>query len=158
MKKTILVLGCLLTVGLTSVSCNRDDDNGTSTIISTTQLPTSSQTFLKTHFSGVGVTKVEKDNTPDSDGTVYEVDLANGFEVNFDVNGNWTDVTSESGATLPSSVVSLLPVNITKFLAANYPNARVTEMEVKSYGYQVEIDNNTELRFDKNGGYLGTGN
>ncbi len=51
--------------------------------ISKNQLPANAQDYLKQSFNGVTVVKVERDNN------YYKVELRNGMEIKFDINGNF---------------------------------------------------------------------
>lgn len=72
-------------------------------------LPENAQTFINTLFPNVAVASVENDLKDKQ----WEVKMADGFEVNFDYNGNWTEVESPRNAMLPSETVkALIPENV----------------------------------------------
>lgn len=47
-----------------------------------------------------------------------------------------------------------LPEAILTYLAANYPNATILEVEREDEGYEIELSNGMELKFDQNGQFL----
>lgn len=150
MKKTFLVLSGLLALNFATISCGDDRDDDNEIVISENQLPDNAKKFLSTYFSDASVSRVEKENVADDDGTLYEVRLSNGFQIDFDTNGNWTGIDG-NGKDIPAAVLTLIPTNILQYFATSSTIFRITEIEKKSYGYKVEINNSTELRFDTNG-------
>ena len=152
MKKLTYILSLLFLVSVGFISCSSDDNDDS--VIDYAGLPANAQNFVETHFPGVTSNYVTRENVPDSDGTLYEVHLSNGFDIDFDSEGNWTGIDGNY-QILPNSVIALLPVNILNYLSVNYPDASVIEMEKKPYGYKVELNTNVDLRFDSNGNFLG---
>lgn len=151
MKKILLGLTCILAVGFTTVSCGDDDDD--EVVISATALPSKAQTFISTHFPNVGVSRAEQNKTTESDGTLYEVRLAHGFQIDFDANGEWTSVDG-NGQLVPETIIALIPSNIETYIQANQ-NIPITKIEKKLYGYSIKLTNQFELRFNANGDFLG---
>ncbi|KAA6225035.1 MULTISPECIES: PepSY-like domain-containing protein [unclassified Campylobacter] len=49
----------------------------------------------------------------------------------------------------------ILPQNVINYIQSNYPNTFITDIDYKGYGWEVELSNNLEVFFDKNGNYLG---
>lgn len=143
MKNIFYILA--LTFAFTAfVSCDNDDD----TIISFAELPAKSQEFITTHFPNINVSRVEKDN--DS----YDVNLVNGFEIDFTLNGEWDNIDGHTQA-IPASILAIEPLNkIADYVTANYPNSQIDEIDkdqVKN-GYEVGLNNNSiELIFEWDG-------
>ncbi len=113
------------------------------------RLPDAAQKFLKTHFAqnSVVVATHDKDIT-DND---YTVMLDNGIKIEFDATGKWESVKSRSGK-MPAGVV---PVKIQGYITEHYPTSGVEKIERKRYGYEVELTNDLDLRFDLNGKFVG---
>jgi len=143
MKKTLFLLS-LLAASFIFVACDDDDD----TKVSVSDLPENAQLFLQTHFSGIEVRSVEKDN--DS----YDVYLINGFEVEFDLSGNWDDVDGGTQA-VPQSIINLIPENISAYVSANYAQNYISEINKETYGFEIKLNSRLELKFDANGTFLG---
>ena len=108
------------------------------------QLPQKAQQFINTHFSGVEVLSA----TVDDD---YEVYLANGTKVEFTMQGEWKEVKCP-GAAVPAAII---PAAISKYVKANFPNSTIVKIDKKYSGYEVELNTDIELKFDKNGNLVG---
>ena len=141
MKKTVLVLGCLLAIGFSSVSCNRDDGMPDTTVTDTTttiqrsDLPkqadhliasmlgepiydggyankTTPNPFGTEVYKGEFVKTITKATTADANnGAVYKVVLSNGIELGFKEDGKWAYVDGK-GVLLKESVWSYLPLPV----------------------------------------------
>ena len=122
---------CLL---FTAVSCAHDR------IIPITQLPAQAQTFIKTYFADKTVAYAKQD------GAKYEVKFNDGAEVEFDRKGNWDNVDCKFTA-VPDAIV---PEQIKNYVAANHPGALITKIDKERYGYEIELSNSLELKFDRN--------
>lgn len=114
-------------------------------------LPQNVQQFLTTHFSNVTANRACT-----KDKGMYKVTLANGYEVEFDRSGNWYEIENELHATLPASVVNMLPQNAVNYINTNFPNAAVYSIDRDRKGYEVKLHGNrmTELQFDTQGNLL----
>ncbi len=148
--RIIMVLSAIW--GLTA--CSSDDDSVTEVVINYEQLPEQSRTFIESHFTDVQTIRVEKNLIPDADGTVYEVKLANVFEIDFDADGVWIEVDG-NGNPVPTAII---PEAILTYVQSNYPPELFIEsIEKKNYGYRIELSNDVELKFDSDGGFIGIG-
>lgn len=115
-------------------------------VIDVARLPQKAQTFIKSNYSKgkVALVKMEKDVLS----TEYEVAFSDGSIVEFDGNGEWTDI--KSPVAVPSKLV---PARISFYLKSNgYGNgAKVVKIgKDRRGGYEVELSNGQELEFDKN--------
>lgn len=146
MKK--LFLFALAAFLLTAVSCS-DDDNKEK-IIDAAQLPETAKMFAEAHLPEATFTRVEHQSVPDSDGSVYDTKLSNGFEIDFDSDGNWTDIDGNN-QTVPDAIV---PQPILDYVAANYASSTVTTIEIENHGYDIELSNGTDLVFNENGEFI----
>jgi lipoprotein len=147
MKKTVLVLGCLLAIGFSSVSCNRDDGMPETVLVDTTiqrsDLPKRADhliasmlgeqiydaTFTNKNvanpfsasevYTGVTVTSVTKLATANADnGAVYQVVLSNGIELGFKQDGTWAYVDGKTNV-LKYSVWNYLPAPVNAAIRAS---------------------------------------
>lgn len=148
MKKEFKLFALLL-VTLISVcfwSCEEDDNNR----IPAAQLPSDAKTFLSTYFPSIKVTSVELNR----DNGVFEFDvyLANGYEVSFNADGEWTDVDAPAGQSIPDGIA---PQAITDYIAANYTGAGINDISLDSRGYEVELVSGVDLLFAPDGSFLG---
>ena len=107
------------------------------------QLPQQAQQFVKTHFADVKVTisTVESGLLEKS----YDVVLDNGTKVEFDRNGQWTEVTCTTG-NVPCKVV---PKEICAYLETTFPKNAVKKIERDTGRYEVELKSGAEVTFNK---------
>lgn len=114
-------------------------------IIPVTQLPAEAQTFIKTYFADKTVAYCKKDY--EGMGYKYEVKFNDGTEVDFDKKGVWDKVDCKFAA-VPAALV---PEIIANYVTANYPGASIVKIDKERYGYEIELSNDLELKFDRNG-------
>ena len=118
----------------TAISCAHDKN------IPVTQLPAPAQTFIKTYFADKTVAYAKQD------GAKYEVKFNDGAEVEFTRRGEWDKVDCKFAA-VPEAIV---PEMIKTYVATNHPGALVTKIDKERFGYEIEISNGLELKFDRN--------
>ncbi|RAV30209.1 PepSY-like domain-containing protein [Sinomicrobium soli] len=136
------------------IACSNDDDNN-DLIIDTGDLPEAGTALLATYFEGATVTRVELKNRADADGTLYEVSLSNGFEIDLDADGNWTDIDGNN-RQVPDGLV---PEAILAYTREHYPSPVFIEgIDKEVSGYEVDLSNNTDLLFDTDGNFIRTAN
>lgn len=152
MKKVVMniVLGMTILSTPALISCN-DSDDITEQIIAYDALPQDAKSYIAAHFPGTNTVRIEKNKVPEFDGVVYEVNLSNGVEIDFDINGVMLGIDGNN-TKLPDSVI---PQAILQYVTANYPNAFINDIEVKNYGYKIELNNDLDLRFDSEGNFVG---
>ena len=113
-------------------------------IIPAEQLPAAAKTFIQKTFPGQTVSYA----TIDFDGrNTYEVCLSNGVEVDFNKNGVWDKVDCNYSA-VPASLV---PTNIANYVKTHFAGAKVVKIDKERHGYDVELSNDLELKFNKQG-------
>ena len=93
--------------------------------IQANQLPKNAQDFVKTNFPNDKIVYAEQDRQS------YKVELASGVEIDFDKQGNWTDV---SGNNQPINT-KFIPSNIIKTVEAKYPQIPVLEISKEYLSY-----------------------
>ncbi|MGS2741048.1 PepSY-like domain-containing protein [Sinomicrobium sp. M5D2P17] len=132
------------------VACSSDDDTNDSNI-DASDLPAAGIVLIETHFEGTTVTRAEMKNKADGDGTLYEVRLSNGFDLDLDAEGNWTDIDG-NGQQVPDGLV---PERILEYTQENYPAPLFIEgIDLEPAGYDVEISDGTDLDFDAEGNFV----
>ena len=143
MKKIMFIIATALAGMFMLQSCDEVK-------IKESQLPDAAQSFIHQYFPGIGLAfaEMEKDDRV----THYNVRLADGTEIDFDADGNWTSVDCEY-SILPEGI---LPAKIAEYITANYPNAKAYKIEKEFGGYEVGISGNPELLFDSEGEFLRT--
>lgn len=153
MKKVLNfnLLLVLLFVAVIVISCGKDHDGDRR--VSPDTLPESGQNFISEHFPDITISYLERNNSADEDGVLYEAYLTNGFEVDFSTEGVWINVDGGRNAIL-ASILALLPEALNTYLAQTYPNVAVVEVQKKTYGYKIELINDVDLKFNSDGAFI----
>ncbi|MCH3702532.1 PepSY-like domain-containing protein [Campylobacter lari] len=114
-------------------------------IVSSSALPQKAQEFLNTYFKGVNVGYVKQD--VDS----YEVNLVDGTEIDFIINGDWKEVDGKYKG-IP---IGFIPKEVVAKVQAVQPNAAIVEVDKKINGYKFRTNNMMEIYTDFKGNVLG---
>lgn len=128
-----LSLACLFTA---------QADNETVTT-DTNRLPVVVRQFIHTHFPQVAISHLKIENNLLGVES-YEVILTNGFDLEFDKKGAWKEIDGEH-QTLP---VSAIPVKIREYQQQHFPQLTVTSLKKESRGYEAQLSNGLEMKFD----------
>jgi hypothetical protein len=107
-------------------------------------LPASIRDYITQNYPGASIVRAERDESK------YEVYLDNGFELYFDLNGNFIGFEVDE-RPIP---IANLPQAILDYVATNYPNQTIVAAEIDDNYYEVTLNNGTELYFDLNGNFL----
>ncbi len=180
MKKTVLVLGCLLAIGFSSVSCNRDDGLPETQVAPTLQrsdLPkeadhlvasmlgetiydatftnkTTPNPFGTEVYTGVTASSVTKLAAANADnGAVYQVVLSNGIELGFKEDGKWAYVDGK-GVLLKESAWSYLPLPVQTSIRSISSTAitEIGKMEVSTAEvYTITFKDGAIKKYKKDG-------
>lgn len=123
--------------------------------LSFSQLPLPIQQYLNTHYPNQEIEEVELEND-----NIYEVELGNGTELYFDVNGNllYIEIDGEYEGDDDDDAISLvqLPASIKQYITINYPNHLIVQADYidEEASYKVRISEDIELYFDQEGNLL----
>lgn len=109
-------------------------------------LPVKAQEFIKEHFpkARVSMVKTDKHLLRKAD---YDVKLVNGTKLEFNSSGAWTSVNCQT-REVPSKLV-LKPIR--NYIAKNFPETFVVKIEKKTFGFEIELNDGVELKFDRLG-------
>jgi len=132
MKKILFAMS----VVLISIACVAEDRP-----LVYEQLPAPAKEFINANYPGEKVSYVVVDDDvikPD-----YTVRLANGVEIQFENSGALEKITARTG--VPEAVV---PVQISDYVEANFPDTVIVEYEVGRRDFSVDLSNGLELRFN----------
>ena len=113
------------------------------------QVPEPVKAFIQQTFPGQTISYAEKD--VELTGSKYEVVLADGTRVEFDTNNVWDKVECTMANPVPTA---LIPAAIVTHLQANFPDAMITKIDKEHYGYEVELANGLELKYNKQGAIM----
>lgn len=136
MKKLMTIILALLSMAATACA---DNDK----IISQEQLPAAAKEFIADHFAQNKILVVKLDN--DLFSKDYEVLFEDRTTIKFDKDGKWTEIECKV-SSVPNEVV---PVQILEYVAKNYPDALIKQIDRDRKGYDVELSNKIELKFNK---------
>lgn len=143
MKRTNLfaVIVCLFA---STAICNAEDMP-----IPAAQLPAAAKTFVQQNFPGKTIAYAEKDT--EFMKTKYEVSLNDGTQIDFDKAGNWDKVDCHMVA-VPAALV---PAAIQQYVNTNFAGTVVVKIDKERHGYDVELSNDIELKFNHQGVIIG---
>lgn len=135
MKKLVVLFISMLVLA-TTASAGNDKP------IQVSQLPQTAQQFIKKYFADrqVVFAKEESDFRKS-----YEIAFKNGDKIEFDRKGEWTEIDCKYSA-VPEEIV---PAAIAKYIADNYPDSKVIQIDKDSRSTEVKLDNRMEIKFDK---------
>jgi len=76
--------------------------------------------------------------------TLYEVQLSDGTDLEFFGDGRWKEIDCKRLA-VPAG---LIPAEIRNYVGQRFPGRSVVKIERDRRGYEVELDDDTDLKFD----------
>ena len=117
-------------------------------IIAFEQLPAAAQTKLTENFQRTDISYVTEEK--DFFGNEYNVRLNNGWEIEFDKDGELIKADAQK-QPLPAGLV---PEQIQKYVNTTFPGVFVTEWKKDGRNFDVELSNGLELVFDLNYNFL----
>ena len=110
------------------------------------KLPAKAQEMLKEFFpkAKVGMIKVDRHLLKKTD---YDVKLVNGTKIEFNNSGKWTSVDCKN-RQVPDALV-IKPIR--NYVKKNCNGAFITKIENKLSGYEIELSDGVEMKFNKLG-------
>lgn len=135
-KRLVLSLVCILTVSATALA---DNDRP----VNVNQLPQTAQQVIKKQFAGSKIALAKQET--DMFGKSFDVIFTNGNKIEFDRNGNWTDIDCKHSA-VPSA---LIPSQIRNYVNKSYNGQKVIQIERDRKTYEVKLSGGIELTFNK---------
>lgn len=145
MKKLFFILAVALG-SLFFFSC--EDDFFQDKPIAPSELMNPIQEFVSTYFPDCTI--VEADMDSELSGVTYDVDLSCDVELEFNSKGEWICV--DCGYTkVPDAII---PSSILTYVTEQYPSLFIVHIDKEKNGYEVELNNELELIFDKNGKFV----
>lgn len=135
MKYFLMALMCLM-----STSILADD-----TPIPVDQLPEAARTFVQANFKGQKIVYAEKDWNS------FECRLKDGTKIEFTKKGAWKKIDRKKDA-VPAELV---PEVIREYVKANFEDCIITKIDKERYGYDIELSNDIDLKFNYQGAFIG---
>lgn len=140
MKKILLSLAIVL--GLATGAVAKSNYTRDSSV-----LPQKALTTLSRHFpADVSMVKVEPGE--------FEVILTDGTEITFYTSGDWDDVEVPRGKEVPAG---LIPQGIKNYVSQNYAGQKIESIDKNRNGYDVELSNGIDLKFNSQGQFMRCG-
>ena len=139
MKKLFISSIIAMAACLFSSSCTAED-----LFVNAQVLPQTIQSFLASHFPNTKTALAIKD------GNEYEIRMENGWEMEFDNEGQWEKIDCKLDE-VPASVITLIPETIVSYIRSNFEKAYITEISRDRSGYDVELSNGFDLEFSSKG-------
>ena len=116
---------------------------GLSTAMAQNNNPAITQ-FVEQHFPKATVQMV----MPDEDD--IDVVLNDYTKIEFKLNYEWKKVDCEHATKFISVPATLVPEQITAYVNANFPNTIIKKLEKKFFGWEIELSNGLEVKFNNN--------
>lgn len=119
--------------------------------IDANNLPSTSKNIISKYFKGISAVTFAAE-WPNN----YGVHLNNDYKLNFYKDGSLKDAEAKN-KPLPMSILKELPREIHSYISSKYGNWALTEVEVKSYKIEVELENGNleaKLKFSRTGQLL----
>ena len=132
MKKTILAFIAIVSFGFSTAMAQNTNTN-----------PAITQ-FVTQHFPNATVQMV----MPDEDD--IDVVLNDYTKIEFKLNNEWKKVDCEHATKFISVPATLVPEQITAYVNANFPNTIIKKLEKKFFGWEIELSNGLEVKFNNN--------
>ena len=98
--------------------------------------------FVEQYFPKATVQMV----MPDEDD--IDVVLSDYTKIEFRLNNEWKKVDCEHSTLYTNVPAELVPEQITTYVTANFPNAIIKKLEKKFRGWEIELNNGLELKFN----------
>ena len=114
------------------------------------QLPQQITAFIQQNFPGQTISFATKDL--EITGWQYDVVLADGTQIDFDTDKMWDKIQCTMGNPVPTA---LIPAQIANHLRTNFPDAMILKIDKERYGYDVELSNDIDLKFNYQGMNIG---
>ena len=144
MKKLLIAL--MLIVGCGGAAWAFVD----SYILDREKLPEAAQQMLSEYFpkAKIGMIKIDRHLLKKTD---YDVKLVNGTKIEFNNAGKGTSVDCKTRA-VPEG---LIKKPIRNYVKKNFPDLKIVKVAKKSWGYEIELSDDVELKFDLLGTFKG---
>lgn len=155
--KKLALFAAFIALSFAVASCTKETPSGGATSnnnqweaeeygapISATNIDTAIVSFVNTHFPETSILSCNQTEH------YYRVILSDNTKVYFTQAFEWVEVNCEHSSIYDAVPATLVPEQITAYVTANYPNQHIDEIERESNGWEIELDNNVDLKFDTN--------
>lgn len=156
MKKKLILMGLLSFASLSMVGCS-NDNNSSLESEKNAEIPTSSKSFLDKIFplANYGRAKTRDSNYFNSYYHLAFNYKDQDLEIDFDKQGNWTEIESKNNKELPisflESEVNLIYIHVKE----NFVGLFIVEIDREDRIYEVTLNNDLELIYNYKQEYIG---
>jgi Mor family transcriptional regulator len=170
MKKLSFIL--IVAMALIGAACTKSEAPSTETatraasnqnkfeiakVINESDIDLAIMEFVITHFPQTGILHCYQTQH------YYKVKLEDRTHLEFTHSFEWVKADCEHSTIYTSVPTSIVPEQITAYVTTNFPGKTIEEIEKKSFGWEIEMKNGPEIKFDTNfnvinGGGNGGGN
>ena len=123
---------------------NQWEAEGNGAPVNAIDIATDIVTFVNTHFPEASILSCNQTEH------YYRVILSDNTKVYFTQAFEWVEVNCEHSSIYGAVPASLVPEQIAAYVTANYPNQHIDEIERENNGWEIELSNDVELKFDAN--------
>ncbi len=116
--------------------------------IDATDLPSKAVKFIKKNFKNSTIMYTKAEGKRKS--REYEVVLSTFETIEFDRSGNWTEIHGKKNG-VPTNMLSR---KMRSYLSKNYKKNKIVKIERKENKFEVELNNDVDLIFDKDGLFI----
>lgn len=158
MKKNNIVLAGILALTLSVTACKKEKNDGTVITEESkgVKLPENMYSFIMSVFPKAIVKETIELTQPNYYGSTYSTNLDNNMKVDFDREGNWTEVEMLDNSAIPVEFLEKEVPAIFTYVQANYPNVSIIEVDKDSKkGYEISLSDHKELVFNHNQEFVG---
>ena len=133
MKKLSIITAfvAILFCGMTTAMAQNDKDNPA--IVK----------FVKQYFPKANILMVN------ADWDEFEVRLSDGTQLEFTRKPEWKKIDCEHSTIYPNVPARLIPEKISAYLSSNFADQGITKIVKKRRGWEIELDNKLEIKFNK---------
>ena len=142
-RKLLLLVGIAL-LGAGTVACSKDNVSHDANT-----LPSKAHELLAQNFnSAISLVNEEKEFGKVEE---YEVTLSDGTQVTFSSDGEWKSVDTPNNLSVPAGLV---PTSIADYVKDKHNGAFIVGIEKEKKGFEVELSNGIDMKFDTSGNFI----
>lgn len=131
MKKLLII--CIAVVSVAAMAfCVKTDSNP------------KIETFVSTYFPQASITMTVPD------GREFDVMLSDNTKLEFNRKVEWKEIDCEHSTIYTVVPSALVPQQITDYVSQNYPNNTIVKISKGSRDWDIELNNDIEIEFNKN--------
>ena len=131
MKKLLII--CIAVVSVAAMAfCVKTDSNP------------KIETFVSTYFPQVSISMAVPD------GREYDVMLSDNTKLEFNRKVEWKEIDCEHSTIYTVVPSALVPQQITDYVSQNYPNNTIVKISKGGRDWDIELNNDIEIEFNKN--------